>query len=376
MLNIGVIGYGERIEVVIDLLLKSGKVNLAAIADPRFAEISEKLKEKGQTEITYYTDAEEMLKNEKLDGVCIGTRCSLHTRFALLLAKYNIPMFLEKPICTNWEDLEKLKTIMHMNDKTVVSFPLRLTKIVDVVKEIIDSGKIGEIAHVQAYNNVHYGRVYYHQWYRDENETQGLFLQKATHDLDYITYLLGLKPVRLCAMNSKQVFKGDMPAGLKCRDCEKYETCTESPLYVEKNGDREYGPYCCFATDTGNEDSGSVLVEYENGMHVAYSQNFITRNDAGKRGARLIGYKGTLEFDWVTGKINVYRHLTQVNEEYTINMTGTHSGGDDVLADNFIEVMKGTAKSKSPLADGILSVTMCLNAKKSAEEHVFCDIEL
>ena len=26
-------------------------------------------------------------------------------------------------------------------------------------------------------------------WYKDETETGGLFLQKATHDLDYINYL-------------------------------------------------------------------------------------------------------------------------------------------------------------------------------------------
>ncbi len=377
MLNVGVIGYGDRIKLIVDLILKSGKAQLSAIADPRCDEIRKELEKKQINGIRYYKDAEEMLNAEKLDGVCIGTRCSLHTKLALLVAKYGIPMFLEKPVCTNFDDLEKLKQIPHMNYKTVVSFPLRLTKMMDCVKEIVDSGKLGEIAHIQAYNNVHYGRVYYHAWYRDESETGGLFLQKATHDLDYINHLLGgLKPIRLCAMKSKLVFKGDMPAGQLCRECEKYETCTESPLYVTKNGDAEYGPYCCFATDTGNEDSGSVIVEYENGMHVVYSQNFISRNGAGKRGARLIGYKGTLEFDWNSGKISVFRHLERVNEEYKILQEGSHSGGDEVLVKNFIDVMMGKDTSLSPLSDGMLSATMCLAAKKSAEQHVFCDIDI
>ena len=55
--------------------------------------------------------------------------------------------------------------------------------------------------HVQAWNNVPYGWCYYQSWYRDENETQGLFLQKATHDFDYINYLVEKRPVMVCAMN-------------------------------------------------------------------------------------------------------------------------------------------------------------------------------
>ena len=60
------------------------------------------------------------------------------------------------------------------------------------------------------------------------------------------------------------------------------------------------GEGCSFANDTGNHDSASVLIRYDNGVHAVYTQNFITRKDAGKRGAIIIGYKGTLEFDWGT----------------------------------------------------------------------------
>lgn len=378
MLRIGIIGFGLRIRGVYTKLHNTGEARVVAIADIDPEGARARAEEKDFTDITYYTDAEEMLQKEKLDGVMIGTRCSLHTHYALLVAKYNIPMFLEKPVSTSEEDLERLKSILHMNDKIVVSFPLRLTVMVEKVKEIIDSGKLGTVEHVQAYNNVVYARGYYHKWYRDENETGGLFMQKATHDFDYINYLLGdNKPVRVCAMTSKQVFKGNEPAGKKCADCDKTETCPESPKNVAKNGDGySIGEYCCFAVDTGNEDSGSAIIEYESGMHVVYSQNFIVRNGAKKRGARLIGYKGTLEFDFNNKKITVYRHLENITEEYTINkdMT-THFGGDAALVENFIGVMRGKEKSIASLADGILSANMCLMARKSAKEHVFAEIK-
>jgi len=379
MLKLGVIGFGIRIRSVVKEVVDTKKAELVAIADVNPDNARKNVFEKfGEVDgIRYYEDAEEMLKNETLDGVMIGTRCDSHTEYALLCAKYDIPMFLEKPLCTNYDDLEKLEKISHMNDKTVVSFPLRMSFLLKKVKEIVDSGKIGKIEHIQAYNNVPYGRGYYHKWYRDDSITGGLWLQKATHDFDYINYLIGEnKPVRICAVKSKQIFKGNEPAGKKCADCEKAETCTESPENVMKFGDGySIGEYCCFAEDTGNEDSGSAIIEYESGMHVVYSQNFVVRGEAGKRGARLIGYEGTLEFDWTKNTITVYKHLEPVREDYSFKKNaGNHFGGDSELVKNFIKVMSKTDISHSTLKEGILSAKMCLGAKKSSEEHIFIEL--
>lgn len=380
MLKIGVIGCGGRMTSIVQRLTDSGKIKLAAVMDTANENARKRIEEElGITDVNYYDNAETMLQKENLDGVCIGTRCSTHTPYAVLVSKYNIPMFLEKPVGISDNDISQLKTILpKMDDKVVVSFPLRLTRMVTYVKDLIENGLIGTVEHVQAYNNVNYGRGYYHKWYRDESITGGLFLQKATHDLDYINYLLGgIKPVRLCAMKSKQIFKGNKPAGLLCENCDEQKTCTESPENVKKNGDGFIiGKYCCFAEDTGNEDSGSVIIEYDSGMHVVYSQNFIVRNGAGKRGARLIGYKGTIEFDWFTGEITVYKHLENVIQKHTFPnaQNRDHFGGDQALAENFIEVMKGTEKSLAPLSEGILSAELCLAAKKSSIEHRFYDL--
>ncbi len=377
MLNLGVIGFGNRASDVVDKLIKTGEVRVVAVTDIRNEELKLRLEVKGHTDVRFYTDADRMLTEEKLDGVLIGTRCSLHTHFALTVAKYGIPMFLEKPVSTTYEDLARLQTIVpKMNEKTVVSFPLRLSLLCRKVKEIVESGKLGRIEHVQAYNNVPYGRGYYHKWYRDGGETGGQFLQKATHDLDYINDLLGGKrPVRVCAMKSHQIFKGNEPAEQKCSACDKIDICPESPKNLQKtNGGGARGDLCCFSEAVTIEDSGSCIIEYESGMHVVYSQDFIVRNGAGKRGARLIGYYGTLEFDWVTGRITVYRHLEQVKEEYTLTQGSGHFGGDGMLAENFIGVMKGTERSQTTLAEGILSAEMCLAARKSSEEHVFVEL--
>ena len=383
MLNVGAIGYGNRIKLIIKLL-EEFDCKMTAITDVRNDEIKAGLTAEGKDldAIHFYSDPNEMLVNEKLDGICIGTRCSLHAQMASLVIKKKVPLFLEKPVATTTNDLDNLKSTLNentdMNDRIVVSFPLRLTPHVKCVREILNSGKLGQIEHIQAINNVPgYARGYYHGWYRDEKETGGLWLQKATHDFDYINYLLGIKPKKIFTISSKQVFKGDRPAGLLCEKCGEQEDCPESPPNIASYGEGgKPGPncYCCFAKDTGNHDSGSALVLYETGMHVVYSQDFISRKGAAKRGAIFTGYKGTVEFDWYTNTVKVFMHTENRQETYQINAAGGHSGGDLALAKNFINVMRGKEKSVSSIFDGILSARMCLQAQRSTETGLYCDI--
>lgn len=382
MIRLGVIGYGGRIRGVLGLIdrLDVG-AEVVAITDVRNDEIRQEMESAGEdpNKIAFYTDPDEMLDKEQLDGALVGTRCSLHARMAVKVLQRNLPLFLEKPVATNMEDLVALKAAGDATKSdVVVSFPLRVTPLVQLAREIIDSGKIGTIEHVQAWNNVPYGACYYQNWYRDENETQGLFLQKATHDFDYINYLLGTRPKWVSAMTAKRVYKGDHPAGLKCDECDEQDTCLESPFHTfftkhEAPKVQPSGLLCGFAVDTGNEDSGSALIQYESGMHVCYSQNFFVRK-TGKRGATLFGYKGTLEFDWYTDELKVHMHHQPRTETIKMNTSGSHGGGDTVLVDSFVRVIRGERKSVAPLDAGILSVLMCLKARESAATRTFQEI--
>lgn len=381
MIRIGVIGYGGRIQGVINLMnrLNAG-TEIVAITDVRNDEIRQQMKE--PEKVAFYTDPDEMLDREKLDGVMIGTRCGLHSKMAIKVLRRNLPMYLEKPIATNITDAVALRDAAAKSaSNVVVSFPLRVTPLVLKAKEIIDSGRIGTVEHVEAWNDVPYGWCYYLGWYRDENETQGLWLQKATHDFDYINYLLGFKPTMVCAMTSKQVYKGDKPAGLKCADCTDWDSCMESPyhLYYSRQETSEVKAddrMCGFAVDTGNEDSGSAIIRYETGMHVNYSQNFFARRKAGRRGARLFGYKGTVEFDWYTDEVKVHMHHKPMVETHKLDSAAlSHGGGDTVLVDSFVRAITEGKPSVSPISAGLLSVLMCLKAKESSLTNTFQEIK-
>ncbi len=397
--KIGVIGYGVRIDMLMDQLADQPvKAEITAVADKNPERVKELMRKDGNAarqhemeidkidgllrrcpmdpeKIRFYHSAEEMLSREELDGVMVGTNCDTHAHFAKIVLEKEIPLFLEKPVGICREDLELLKDCdSREHAPVVVSFPLRVTRLVQEAKRILDAGTIGKVDHVQAFNDVSYGFVYFHDWYRNEAVAHGLFLQKATHDVDVINYLVGEKPVKVCAMKSKQIFKGDLPAGLRCSQCDRTLTCMESTYNIEKTrNDTPRSDYCCYAVDTGNEDSGSMIIRYESGMHAVYSQNFFARKGAARRGARLYGYKGTLEFDFVKDEIKVYDHMSdQITTIQLHTPPQGHGGGDQYLMDNFVRLITGHDKeSIAPLAAGIESAGLCLGAKESAETEEF-----
>ena len=311
MKKIGFIGYGLRSETMMKAFTGAGlPLAPAAVADPRLETLQPQLARDGRfADTRYYADAEEMLDREALDAVFIGTRCGLHARYAALVMERGLPLFLEKPVCIDEAQYARLLAAPPaQRGRVMVSFPLHVTCIVQEMKRLVDSGALGDVVSVQAVNNVPYGGVYYHSWYRDAALTGGLFLQKSTHDIDYITHILGKRPVSVAALTSKMYFKGNKPAGLHCPDCPEYRTCPESSFVVEHRRKEEpSGELCCFARDTGNEDVGAALFTCEDGTLISYHQTFLVKNDAGRRGARFIGTRASAEFDFYTAPCGLLR---------------------------------------------------------------------
>jgi predicted dehydrogenase len=397
--RLGIIGFGSRIRHMVGELQRFGRdIAVVAAVDPAEADIRARFPELTEG-VTFYPDAATMLDQAGPDGVMIGTRCDLHTDLAIQVMERDLPLYLEKPVAIDEVQLQRLYAASQRNEpKVVVGFPLRASTLCVAVKEILDSGVIGTVENVQAINNVpFYGSNYYHGWMRDDSITGGLWLQKATHDFDYLTWLVGQLPERIVAVESKTVFTGDMPAGLYCLDCPKYTTCPESQynLYtlqgimdsLEQPQDWWAGRWqCVFATDTGNHDSATAILQYASGAHLTYTQNFYARRTAAKRGATLIGYKGTVEFDWYRGDITVHHHLSGRVERHDYagrelphtgrvgggaSGGGAHFGGDMQLARDFLDLVYGEGASRATLHDGLISAQLCLMAKRSCATSQF-----
>ena len=386
MIRLGVVGYGCRIHRLISGVFRQLEPDLkvVGIVDPNEGGVRQRLAASDRQDVVFYKDLDAMVRQGKPDALAVGTRCNLHTPYAIKAALYDLPLYLEKPVAINMRQAAALeRAFCKSRCQVVVSFPMRVSPLCELTRDYIRKDAIGPPVHIASVNYVPYGTVYWEAEYRNFDITQGLFLQKATHDFDYMSYLMGSPIVRIAAMATwDQVFGGTKKAGLVCSQCGEQEQCLESPQNRRRNqtsGSQEDHP-CLYSVDTGspnsgrNEDCSSALVEFASGAHGVYSQVFFTRRNAGARGAIVSGYMGTLNFDWFTNELRYVRHHAPFSATENAAADTSHFGGDMELAENFIGVIRGSTKSRTPIADGIQSAYACLAAKESATKRRFVKV--
>jgi len=376
-MQIAVIGAGGRLCGMLGAFKKHG-IEVAAIADPSPDRVRERLEniELAHDGIEFVQDTQALIdRADCYDGFAIGTRCHLHTQMASAVAATGKPLFLEKPVAITQEQLDTLAAAWKgREDRVVVSFPLRVTPVLETVLEIVRSGRLGVINQVQAVNNVPYGDVYFESWYRRFDQVGGLWLQKATHDFDYLNLLVGARAVRVAAMMTQRIFgtgralepdhepTKDLPHLAKLGAEPQPEDISDADAALGDIGSR-------FHAAIRNQDSGSALIWYDNGVLVSYDQNFVARNAAGKRGGIITGYNGTLSWDWMDERARYIDHHTKRVDEMHCPSAGGHGGGDARLARSFAQLMQGQPNQAGNLKDGLLSVAMCLAARKAAQQH-------
>ncbi|MFA6108914.1 MAG: Gfo/Idh/MocA family oxidoreductase [Candidatus Latescibacterota bacterium] len=387
MIRLGVIGYGGRIHGIVEHNLRQLEpdVRVVGIVDPDEEGVRGRLSPCDREDAVFYPDLKTLIRQARPDALAIGTRCNLHTPYAVQAARYDLPLFLEKPVAVSMRQAVALeRAFARSRCRVVVSFPLRVSPLCVLARDYLANGAVGDPVHVTAVNYVPYGTIYWEAEYRNWEVTQGLFLQKATHDLDYLIYLLDSPIVRVAAMKTVgRVFGGRRRAGLVCSRCRDRATCLESPENRRRHntsGDR--GDHrCLYSVDCGsaeegtlNEDCSSALLEFSGGAHGVYTQVFYTRRDAASRGATVSGYHGTVSFDWYTNELKRVRHHAPFSAVERAGEGASHFGGDAELARDFLALIAGAPTSRTPIETGIQSVYACLAAKESSETGRFVEV--
>lgn len=331
-------------------------LQVVGLVEPDEARANEALTAEEKSRVRFFSSVDELVEAVRPDALAIGTRCNLHADYACAAAGTGLPVFLEKPVAVTMKQALALEAAYAQSaSKVVVSFPLRASGLFNEINGLVKSEEFGGAEHILGVNYVPYGNVYFDSWYRDYNITQGLFLQKATHDLDYLAELAGAPIVRVAATTS---------LGRVFRNAES-RNGHDDAAYFEDIGTPETGM---------NEDSSNALLEFANGVKGVYTQVFFAKGDAAARGATITSYRGTLSFDWYQNQVRHVQHASGETRQWKGQESGGHFGGDAVLGQNFMDVVRGEAASISPITAGLRSVFACLAAKESAESGRFVDV--
>lgn len=394
------------------------RMKVVAVSDPRKFARTKLQKQHNIPDENLFEDWHSMLDRDKFaDAVLICTPDRLHKEPAVAFAKKGYHVLLEKPMATTAEDcISIVEACIQSAVMLSVGHVLRYDPLIHTIKELIDSGAVGDVIHIQHLEPVgyyHFAHSFVRGNWRNEAESSFALLAKSCHDIDLIHHWVGARRcVKVSSFGSVSHFqKKHKPTGAsdRCLDCPIEKRCPYSAckIYLDtvKQGHTGWpvnvicpssfpdiesvtealrtGPYgrCVYECDNDVCSNQVVNMEFEGGVTAAFSMVAFSEEIC-KRKTTIYGSKGELSYDG--HEIRVFDFLSQRSTKHTadskahrtFSMTG-HGGADYHLIHAFISAVANNDPSmiRSGPEETLLSHLLVFEAERSRLEGrvVYCE---
>ena len=125
------------------------------------------------------------LREMPLDGIVVASPNHCHLENLKELQGLGTPLLLEKPLDASFDKIcDVLRFSEEYPGPIIVDHVMRYAPIISQAKKLLDSGAVGQICSVSFVQNCFYGNSMYHCFRRTMAGSGGMFIEKATHDLD------------------------------------------------------------------------------------------------------------------------------------------------------------------------------------------------
>ncbi|MBT7162907.1 MAG: Gfo/Idh/MocA family oxidoreductase, partial [Victivallales bacterium] len=206
-LRIGVIGAGGRGRLARHSHKPGEGSRLVAGCDIVPAAL-ESFREFAGDDVFTCEDYRELLDRDDIDAVFVTTPDYWHEEHALAALDAGKAVYLEKPMTITIDGCDRVLRKAHEKGvKLYLGHNMRHMSFVQKMKELIDSGAIGEVKagwcrHFVAYG----GDAYFKDWHADRSKATSMLLQKGAHDIDVLHWLCGGYSKRVTGFGNLSVY--------------------------------------------------------------------------------------------------------------------------------------------------------------------------
>ncbi|GAA1980576.1 Gfo/Idh/MocA family oxidoreductase [Catenulispora subtropica] len=347
---------------------------ITAVAEPRAEARAAFAAEFGVPAENAFAGWEDLARAGRLaDAVVIATQDAMHADPAVAFAGLGYHILLEKPMAPTEAASRRIaEAAERAGILLTVCHVLRYTAYTRALKDVLDSGRIGDIASIQHLESVgwwHQAHSYVRGNWATEAESSPMLLAKSCHDIDWLMHIMGRRPTRVSSFGSLLHFRPENKPALaaeRCLDCAVESTCPYSarriylnflatqphawPVTVLTDDHTETGvitalrdgPYgrCVYNGDNDVVDHQVVDLEFAGGATVSFTMSAFTRLE--HRKTRIFGTRGMIDGDGV--RIRVTDFLTDTDEVIDTGRgsasAGDHGGGDSALVAAFLEAVR------------------------------------
>jgi predicted dehydrogenase len=382
------------------------KAEIVAVAEPREFFRNEMVRQFGISSANTFTDWKQLLAMPKLaDAVLIAVQDDMHKEIAIAAACKGYNILLEKPMATTAADcMEICKAVEEHGVMLCVCHVLRYAPYFVKIKEIIDSGAIGDVATIQHTEGVgwwHYAHSYIRGNWRNEKLSSFMLLAKSCHDIDVLNWWIGKKCVSVASFGHLKHFKPEnkpQGAAARCMDCpladegcsysaKKYyfDTFEKNPkdwpinvlisdftkeALTEALKTGQYGR-CVYACDNDVVDNQVVIMDFEDGITANFTMSAF---NPGGRETKIMGTEGYIEGNEksllsLSFKTNKWQEHDF--SEQSGNVSDGHGGGDFGLMKSFIGALSGEngGEIRTGADETLRSHLMTFAAEKARREN-------
>ena len=141
-----------------------------------------------------YSDYHDMLDEKSIDLIFCMTRNNLHANIVCDALAKNKNVFVEKPLGINFKELDKIEDAWHKSTKAVmVGFNRRYAPFTNEIKTFFKN----RVSPMTAFYRVNAENIPHDHWVYDKKEGSGRIITEACHFIDYLTYVIGSKPIQV-----------------------------------------------------------------------------------------------------------------------------------------------------------------------------------
>jgi len=345
--------------------------SVVAVAEPRDFYRDQMVAQHNIPAANVFRDWKEAAQRDKFaDAVIITTQDAMHLEPAVAFAGRGYPMLLEKPMAPTEDECRQITAAAIENNIIfAVGHVMRYTPYTQKIKEIVDSGTIGDVVSIQLLEPVgfwHQAHSYVRGNWRNESESVPMLMAKSCHDLDWLRYIAGSSCAKISSFGNLRHFRPEnqpAEAADRCLDCPYEPKCPYSAkkIYLDRARRGEYdwpveiittdytvagvtealrtGPYgrCVYKCDNDVVDHQVVNMLFADGKTASFTMTAF--HEIGGRRVRIFGTRGYLSGDSAT--INHFDALTEKTktiDTQTLDTTisGGHGGGDYALTKSFV----------------------------------------
>ena len=327
------------------------------------------------------------------DAIFIATQDNQHIEPAMMALEVGYRnLMIEKPIDKDLELCNELnRKAEEVGAKVQICHSLRFTPFYRKMKEIIDSGVVGQLKHINQEEGVgyyHHAHSFVRGDWGNAEKSSPMILAKCCHDMDLLLYLTSEHAIEVSSYGANDFFqKENAPEGSsdRCIDCQVRDNCpydaikiyTERENFyssaVEKEGFTDFetamreGRYgrCVFRCDNNVVDHQQVNIMFTNNVTATLTMNAFTKRE--NRETRIMGTRGEIVGNFDDNKIVVMPFLGDAIEYDIEHEDSGHGGADTVCVSDFLASVTGDRELCTPINISIESHAMCTAADISRE---------